>query len=98
MYDENTDSYGFLDEILSYEQMVSRDYKMPEIKEEEFIRFTLDEIHNQELISEYNEEGPWIFGEDTTGKLRAFAVNFYQALLDTKHTLPCVKRRSFELI
>ena len=98
VYDENTDSYGFLDEILSYEQMVSRDYKMPEIKEEEFIRFTLDEIHNQELISEYNEEGPWIFGEDTTGKLRSFAVNFYQALLDTKHTLPCVKRRSFELI
>ena len=43
MYDENTDSYGFLDEILSYEQMVSRDYKLPEVKEEEFIRFTLDE-------------------------------------------------------
>ena len=98
VYDENTDSYGFLDEILSYEQMVSRDYKLPEVKEEEFIRFTLDEINNQELISEYNEEGPWIFGEDTNGKLRAFAVNFYQALLDTKHTLPCVKRRSFELI
>ena len=77
MYDENTDSYGFLDEILSYEQMVSRDYTLPEIKEKEFVRFTLDEINNQELIAEYNEEGPWIFGEDTTGKLRSFAVNFY---------------------
>ena len=39
--------------------------------------------------------GTWIFGEDTNKKLRSFAVNFYQALLDTEHQLPLIKRKSY---
>ena len=97
-YDEETNNYVFLEEALSYEQMVNKDYSLPEFKEEEVIRFTLDELNNQELILEYNNAGSWIFGEDTNEKLRSFAVNLYQAFLDTTHKLPIIKRKSFELI
>ena len=97
-YDEETNNYVFLEEALSYEQMVNKDYSLPEFKEEEVIRFTLDKLNNQELILEYNNAGSWIFGEDTNEKLRSFAVNLYQAFLDTTHKLPIIKRKSFELI
>ena len=97
-YDEDTNSYVFLEEVLSYGQMVNKEYILPEFKEEEVIRFTLDELNNQELILEYNNAGSWIFGEDTNEKLRSFAVNLYQAFLDTTHKLPIIKRKSFELI
>lgn len=97
-YDEITNSYVFLQEILSYVEMVNKEYSLPEFKEYEVIRFTLDELKNQELILAYNEGGPWIFGEGSSEKLRTFSVNLYQALLDTKHRLPKIKRKSFELL
>lgn len=97
-YDETSDSYIFLEDILPYGKMVNQEYSLPEIKEEEIIRFTLDELNNQALISDYNEAGPWIFGDGTNKKLRSFAVNFYQALMDTKHRLPTHKCKSFELV
>lgn len=97
-YDEDTDSYVFLDNILSYGQMINKEYTLPENKEEKEIRFSFDELQNQELIWDYNESGNWIFGEDTSGTLRSFAVNMYQALLDTEHKLPIVKSKNFELL
>lgn len=97
-YEEASDSYVFLEEILSYGQMVNSEYLLPKVREEKFIRFTLDELKNQKRISDYNEAGAWIFGQGTEEKLRTFAVNFYQALLDTSHRLPIMKRRSFELV
>lgn len=97
-YDENADSYIFLDNILSYGQMINKEYILPEKTEEKEIRFSFDELQNQKLIWAYNESGNWIFGEDTPGALRSFAVNMYQALLDTEHKLPIVKRKNFELI
>ena len=97
-YDEETNSYVFLEEVLSYAQMVNKQYNLPEYKEEEVIRFTLDELNNQELILEYNNAGTWIFGEDSNKRLRSFAVNLYQAFLDTTHKLLPIKRESFELM
>lgn len=98
VYDNKTDSYIFLDEILSYEQMLNNEYELPEIKQEKVFRFTFDELQNQSTLVEYNYSGTWIFGEDTCDELRTIAVNFYQALLDVEHKLPLVKRQTFELI
>lgn len=95
-HDEGTDSYVFLDNILSYGQMINKEYTLPEYKKEKEIRFTFDELQNQELILQYNDI--WIFGRGTPGTLRSFAVNLYQAFLDTEHKLPIVKRKNFELI
>ncbi len=97
-YDENTDCYVFLEDVLSYGQMVNNDYTLPERKEEKMMRFSLEELGNQQMLLDYNEAGKWIFGEDTNEELRSFAINFYQALLDTDHRLPLTKRASFELI
>lgn len=97
-YDEVSDSYVFLKEILSYGQMVNNKYLLPKVKKERFIRFTLEELKNQKKILDYNKAGTWIFGESSNEKIKSFAVNFYQALLDTNHQLPIIKRRSFELI
>lgn len=97
-YDEKTDYYVFLEDILSYGQMVNSDYIMPEQKEEKIMRFSLEELKNQQILSDYNEAGTWIFGEDTNEEIRTFAINFYQALLDTDHRLPLTTRRCFELI
>ena len=97
-YDEDTDQYVFLDKILTYGQMIHKEYTLPEYKEEKEIRFTLEELQNQELIWDYNESGNWIFGEDTPEALRSLAVNLYQALLDTGHKLPIVKHNNFELL
>ena len=97
-YDEGLNSYVFLDEILSFDQMVNKEYILPEIKEEKVLRFTLQELNNQELILEYNNAGTWIFGADTEGRLRSFAINLYQAFIDTTHKLPLIKRNSFELV
>lgn len=97
-YDEKTDYYVFLEDILSYGQMVNNDYTLPEQKEEKMMRFSIEELKNQQLLSDYNEAGTWIFGEDTNEELRSFVINFYQALLDTDHRLPLTNRKCFELI
>ena len=78
-YDEDTESYMFLDNILSYGQMINKDYVLSENKEEKEIRFTFEELQNQELILQYSESGIWIFGRDTPRILRSLAVNLYQA-------------------
>lgn len=97
-YDEQTNSYMFFDEILSYSQMLREEYVLPAMNEEEIVRYTYEDLCNQEILSEYNDAGNWVFGKDTVPMLRSFAINFYQALLDTTHLLPQVKRRCFELI
>ena len=97
-YDEELNSYVFLDEILSFDQMVNKEYILPEMKEEELLRFTLEELNNQELILEYNNADTWIFGADTDDRLRSFAINLYQAFIDTTHKLPLIKRNCFELV
>lgn len=97
-YDDASDKYIFLEDVLSYEQMMKKDYLLPEERAEELNRFSLEELKNQEMLREYNDAGPWIFGEGTSEELRTLSVNLYQALLDTKHKLPVTKRKSFELI
>ncbi len=97
-FDELTDAYIFLDEVLSYSKMVSEEYVIPNIKSEEFIRFGMAELENEKIITDYNNFGTWIFGTDTVPVLRTFAVNLYQALLDEEHGLPVQKFRTFELL
>ncbi len=98
VFDESLNKYRFLDEILSYDKMVDSNYVIPEIEDTKFIRFSIEELKNQETIQEYNEQGSWIFGMGTNNVLRSFAVNFFQSLLDVEHRLPKVKRKTFELI
>ena len=98
VYDEESKSYVFLDKILSYEKMLNNNFALPQQQTQEFLRFTMDELQQQQLLEEYNEADTWIFGKGTTKELRTLAVNFYQALLDTKHTLPKVKNNVFEII
>lgn len=99
VYDEETDSYIFLDKILDYNEMVQDNYEKPELQQEQaFVRFTLDEMKDQKKISEYNAASSWIFGENTNPQLRSFAVNLYQCLMDVEHQLPKCLRKNFEMI
>lgn len=98
VYDEGKDCYIMIEDILSYKQMVNKDYIIPELKNEKLVRFSLEELNNQKLLHEYNDAGEWIFGEDSDNNIRSLAVNLYQAFLDTEHKLPVIKRNSFELI
>lgn len=97
-YDEEKDYYVYLDKVLSYEEMISKRFSMPEILEQKISRFSIEELENQELLQEFNDAGTWIFGADSDPKVRTLAVNLYQALLDTEHKLPSTKRKNFELI
>ncbi len=98
VYDEESEKYIFLDEILSYDKMLSNKFSLPKIQNQQFTRFTIDELKQQQIIAEYNDADTWIYGAGTNEKLRTFAVNFYQALLDTNHALPKFKNNVFELI
>ena len=97
-YQEDTDKYVLVDGVLSYDKMLSSDYVFPVFESEKLIRFSIDELNNQEMIADYNNQGPWIFGADSTPALKSFAVNFYQALLDLDHKLPAKKLKTFEML
>lgn len=97
-YDEKTDSYIVLNEILQYREMLNQEYSLPEVPKENFERFSITELENQEKIEEYSEMGTWIFGQDTPPWIRTFAVNFCQAMLDDKHTLPLKECKNFDVI
>lgn len=97
-YNEETDQYELLDGVLTYSQMINRNYTVNEQPTEQLNRFNIEELNDQELLAEYNEEDTWIFGLDTKPKLRTFAINMYQCLLDTEHILPAIKTNTFELI
>lgn len=98
VYDDRLDKYIYLNEVLSYRQMISNEYVLPKIKKDSFVRFTFKELENLGLINNYNNQGIWVFGESTSGALRSFAVNLYQCLLDTNHCLPKTSRKTFTLI
>ena len=97
-FDEKNETFFFLDKVLPYKEMVAEEYVIPDFKFEMFTRFEMAELENQKMISDYNEQGPWIFGADTMPALRTFAVNLYQALLDIDHKLPVKKFKTFELL
>lgn len=97
-YDEKTDSYAILENLLTYDKMLNQEYSLLEVDEEPFERFSMRELVDQNKIAEYNELGTWIFGKDTPPQIRTFAVDFYQALLDDKHKLPHVKCKNFEML
>lgn len=98
VYDESIEVYTFLDGLLSYKDMVSEDYVIPNFEQEKTVRFSIDELQDQNKLKEYNEQGSWIFGADTEPALRSFAVNFYQALLDCEHKLPEGKFKTFQML
>lgn len=98
VYEDVSNSYIRLDSLLTYEEMINNEYCIPDVKKVKLRRFTLKELKNQQLLEEYNDEGPWVFGNDTKEKLRSFVINLYQAFLDTEHKLPVTKRKNFELV
>lgn len=97
-YQEDTGLYMLVDGILTYDKMLSSDYVIPNFEPEKLIKFSIDELNNQELLSDYNNQGPWIFGADSSPAVRSFAVNFYQALSDLDHKLPAKKFKTFEML
>ena len=97
-YNESKDSYIVIDGLVNYKDMLTEKYSYKDEMGEVFSRFSIEELKKQELLNRYNNEGMWIYGEDTPNALRAFAVNLYQCLLDCNHKLPYVKNKCFELI
>ena len=98
VYDEKSDSYHFLDNAVSYKKMLEGNFEIPKKIKPEFPRFTMEQLQDQKLISDYNTSDIWIFGLDTEERIRSFSVNFYQALMDDKHRLPQIKTPSFEMV
>lgn len=95
-YAEEFDRYIKLENLPSYEEMVSEKGDMVPEKEK-LSRFTWEELHDIELMRDYSESDVWIFGGDTPKKFIPFAVNLYQALLDEEHRLPMAEFRTFEM-
>ena len=98
VYQDESNSYALLDEILPYKKMLSDDYVIPDFKTEKLIRLSMEELKDQKVLMDYNEQGTWIFGSDSSPEVRNFAVNFYQALLDVDHRLPAKKFKTFEML
>lgn len=98
VYQEDSNSYAVINEILPYRKMLTDDYIIPEFKTDKILRMSMDELKNQKLLIDYNEQGTWVFGEDSSSEVRSFAVNFDQALLDIEHKLPVKKFKTFELL
>ena len=96
-YHEEKDAYARMEEILSYRQMLNDKPELPKYTDEKLQRFSTKDLKNQGLLWTYNEQSEWIFGEDSGPRVRSFAVNFYQALLDTDHRLPAKKFKTFEM-
>lgn len=103
VYDQESDSYIYMDHIPTYEEMLGEEM-IPELEEsnasseDEFVRFTMVELNDQALMEQYNDEGPWIFGLEAPSWLKSFSVNLFQCLLDTDHILPPYECPVFELI
>jgi hypothetical protein len=96
-YNEERNQYQMMETIPSYEEMITRSGAvMP--TEEKPPRFTLEQLHDLELMKEYSESDVWIYGGDTPAKFIPFVVNLYQALLDEEHKLPIAKFKNYEML
>lgn len=98
VYQDESNSYALLDGILPYKKMLSDDYVIPDFKTENLTRLSMEELKDQKVLMDYNEQGTWVFGSDSSPEVRCFAVNFYQALLDIDHRLPAKKFKTFEML
>lgn len=98
VYQDESNSYALLDGILPYKKMHNDDYVVPDFKTEKLIRLSMEELKDQKVLMDYNEQGTWIFGSDSSPEVRNFAVNFNQALLDVDHRLPVKKFKTFEML
>lgn len=98
VYQDESNSYALLDEILPYKKMLSDDYVIPDFKAEKLIRLSMEELKDQKVLADYNEQGKRVFGSDSSSEVRSFAINFYQALLDVEHRLPAKKFKTFEIL
>ena len=98
VYQDESNSYALINEILPYKKMLSADYVIPDFKPEKLLRLSIDELKDQKVLSDYNEQGSWVFGSDSPLAVRSFAVNFYQALLDIDHRLPYKKFKTFQIL
>ena len=50
---KKNDVYAFLEELLPYNKMLNEEYVIPEFKAEEYIRFAMSELRNQDKLKEY---------------------------------------------
>jgi hypothetical protein len=96
-YNEELNQYQRLETIPSYEEMIARSGAVMPM-EEKPPRFTLEQLHDLELMKEYSESDVWIYGGDTPTKFISFVVNLYQALLDEEHKLPTAKFENYEML
>lgn len=97
-YNEETNFYEWLDNLLTYSEM--KESKCGTIIENRvYIRLSIQELRNNDIIKKFNEGNiHWVYGLDTPKELKGFIVNLYECLRDTSHKLPLVQRKNFEVI
>ena len=98
VYDEKTDDYNIIDSILTYSDMIDENYEIYCPPTRKIIRFSLKQLNDIKLISDYNYADNWIFGKDSNDQIKKLSINMFQCFMDTNHILPSTKRKSFELI
>lgn len=100
IYEDN--KYKSINEAISYEEMLKKDNLGYDISACEFqltsCHMSMDDLRNQDFLTEYNDEFGWFFGADSKPELRSFAINFTEALLNEVRKLPYHKSAAFEII
>lgn len=99
VYNEDTDTYDFLDKMLDYSEMVEGNFQIAEKEETFYKRFSLKELSDETLLEQFNyEEEVWCYGDDTPSALKPYIVNLYQGLMDEEHKLTPTKKKNYELL
>lgn len=78
VYQEKTDTYVYLNELLTYEEMIGEEYKIPKLEEHEFKRFTVEEIANiksAEVINIVKKYGCSLLVNDNSIQLGEIEIN-----------------------
>lgn len=96
-YIENEKRYRKLEQMLTYQEMIhNKGAVVQDIPKGK--RLSFEQLHDLELLEEYNESDAWVYGADTPTKMRPFIVNLYEGLMDEEHLLPKAKFDNYELV
>lgn len=99
-YNMNNNQYEWLDEILSYKQMLEYDGASIEYSDKKQLpRFSAEELDDDAKLASFNNENyHWVYGSDSPKMVRYLAVNLYQCLMDTEHVLPAKILQFYEMV
>ena len=74
-YMEDTDEYRKLENILNYDDMISKN-GIPAPESEKPPRFTLQQMQDIDLMTDYSKSDVWVFGEDTPYQYIPFIIQY----------------------